>query len=210
MIEDLYSQLGVTHNASPDEIKQAYRKLAKKFHPDHDNTTENDFIKINKTYLILSNPEKRSKYDRDGTIDDESVNNQQAQILEIIAQPLREALQIVVMQGEEIDILAHVRKNIQARIIECQFHIKQGEGYIKTLEKIASKFSVKDNKPNHITKIIFSQINDFRRNMENSNKTVANLQLALTMLDDYIYHFEQFPTMINIYNNSMFTTLTGR
>src|SRR6266403_4510055 len=117
MIEDLYSQLGLTHNASPNEIKQAYRKLAKKFHPDHDNTTENDFIKINKTYLILSNPEKRSKYDRDGTIDDESVNNQQAQILEIIAQPLKDALQIVVIEGKEIDILEHIKKNIQTRTL---------------------------------------------------------------------------------------------
>jgi len=195
MTEDLYSQLGISRGASNDEIKQAYRGLAKKSHPDHSGA-QDEFIKINKTYIVLSNPEKRNKYDRDGTVDDESVNNQQAQILEIIAQTLKEALQIVVIEGKEIDILDHLKKNIQTRILNCQLHVKQGKSHVKKLEKVISKFSVKGDKPNYIANIITAQINDFRRNMENSNKMIINLQLALTMLEDYIYHFEQLPTVM--------------
>jgi curved DNA-binding protein len=60
---DYYQALGVNKNSSPEEIKQAYRKLAMKHHPDRGGD-EAEFKKINEAYDVLSNPEKRSSYDR--------------------------------------------------------------------------------------------------------------------------------------------------
>ena len=65
---DYYEVLGVSRNATPEEIKKAFRKLALKYHPDRnpDPEAEEKFKLINEAYQVLSDPEKRSLYDRFG------------------------------------------------------------------------------------------------------------------------------------------------
>lgn len=70
---DLYDVLGVARNASDEEIKKAYRSLARKHHPDvvHDGgkaAAETHFKEINEAYTVLSNAEKRAHYDRFGSV----------------------------------------------------------------------------------------------------------------------------------------------
>lgn len=67
--KDYYQILGVSRNAPEKEIKQAYRRLARKHHPDlnpNDKSAEAKFKEINAAYEVLSNPEKRKKYDQFG------------------------------------------------------------------------------------------------------------------------------------------------
>ena len=71
MAEDLYSTLGVPKTASAEDITKAYRKLAKKLHPDlnpGDKAAEEKFKKVTAAYDILGDAEKRGRYDR-GEID---------------------------------------------------------------------------------------------------------------------------------------------
>lgn len=66
---DCYEILGVNKSSSDDEIKKAYRRLAKKYHPDlnpDNKEAEEKFKEVNEAYEILSNPDKKSRYDQFG------------------------------------------------------------------------------------------------------------------------------------------------
>ena len=66
---DYYEVLGLDKNASADDIKKSYRKLAKKYHPDlhpNDKIAAEKFTEINEAYEVLSDPQKRDKYDKFG------------------------------------------------------------------------------------------------------------------------------------------------
>jgi curved DNA-binding protein len=65
---DYYAALGVSRNATADELQQAYRKLARRYHPDinHGPDAEDRFKEINEAYSVLSDPDTRRRYDRFG------------------------------------------------------------------------------------------------------------------------------------------------
>ncbi len=68
--DNYYAVLGVSRDASQEEIKRAYRKLARKYHPDvsKELDAEEQFKALNEAYEVLSDPDKRSMYDRFGTV----------------------------------------------------------------------------------------------------------------------------------------------
>jgi len=68
---DYYKIMEVNKNASDEEIKKAYRKLAMKYHPDHakgDKNAEEKFKEISEAYAVLSDKEKRKQYDFPSTV----------------------------------------------------------------------------------------------------------------------------------------------
>ena len=73
MAKDYYAILGVSKEASEDDLKKAYRKLAMQYHPDKNpgnKQAEEKFKEINEAYAVLSDAEKRKKYDTYGSADD--------------------------------------------------------------------------------------------------------------------------------------------
>jgi len=75
--EDFYKILGIKRDAKPEEIKKAYRRLARKYHPDvnpGDKSAEDRFKQMSEAFDVLSDPKKRSVYDRFGQYSDNLAN----------------------------------------------------------------------------------------------------------------------------------------
>ena len=76
MKQDYYKTLGVAKDASEKDIKKAFRSMAMKYHPDKNSSddAERKFKEANEAYDVLSDPDKRSSYDRFGHADPRSVS----------------------------------------------------------------------------------------------------------------------------------------
>ena len=79
MTQDCYSILGVPRTASPGEIRAAYRRLARQYHPDLNSGTEAEvrMQQINDAYATLSDPDRRRQYDQHGTMSDSAPTSSQ-------------------------------------------------------------------------------------------------------------------------------------
>ena len=71
MSKDYYQTLGVSKESSKEDIKSAYKKLAKKYHPDlnKESGSEEKFKEINEAFSVLGDEKKREQFDRFGTSD---------------------------------------------------------------------------------------------------------------------------------------------
>ena len=111
---NLYQILGVLENASTEEIEKKFKKLAIKYHPDKNNDPDAKemFQKISRAKDILTDPEKRSKYDKYGITDEAGEMQMQEEIIrdKILKDRLREVIKITITIQEAINGFT---KNIQ-------------------------------------------------------------------------------------------------
>lgn len=172
-----YEDLKIHKNATQDEIKTAYRNLAKKHHPDKGGAI-NAMEKLNKAYTILKNVNSRKEYDETGKTETQDIRSQAIGLLT--------KFYIEFSQGEaalRTDLTKLAKYRIDELFNKVRKNIKKEKVKIEKYNKINSKLKCKGP-------TIFL-INALNFEIETCNKTISNLKKELKTLS-YIKYFIKF------------------
>lgn len=188
--KDLYEILGIGRDATKEEIKKAYRKLALKYHPDHNpgnQEAEEKFKEVNMAYEVLSDPDKKKEYDETGNCDGED-NVRKAAI-----DHLRSMMAQAVKQDNEMSrissfgslyesdntLMKKIMRALAKQKADTNSSIVEARKTIKHLEEEKKKVRMKDNAKHSFN--IFESTVDVLIN--NSKAYVAQAESQLEMLN---------------------------
>lgn len=182
----LYDTLGVDKTASEKEIKEAYKKKAKKNHPDKGGSSE-EMALINRAYDILGDKERREKYDTTGSEENSSFENKFFQFVnEIFMQLIN-----TVTEPDTTDVIGAFKTQI--RQIISKFKNKQKENKEKKikLEKIIKR--IKTKKDNTLITVLNGHLTDCDNAINGIENELAFLNQCLSIVNFYYYDYEEKP-----------------
>ena len=180
-----YEKLGVEQDASPEELKKAYRKKAMECHPDqHKNDPEKteQFQALVKAYDTLSDEDDRAYYDRTGEDKDETNPEHLARGM------LVDCFQhLIDKEGDRIfwvDLIGSIKKAFDADTEECKHVSNKANREITRLEKISKKLKYKGDE--NIVHVMLNQmIAREHATIEQAAMKIKVMGLARTLLQDY-------------------------
>jgi curved DNA-binding protein CbpA len=190
---NLYEALGVEKGSPKQTIRKAYRKAAKKAHPDAGGSREK-FALIKLAHDTLSDDGKRAKYDHDGTIDEGVKNAIEQRALEMACRAVEDVITTIITKfgGDtaQFDIIKDAKKRLVNDKTALQQQIKDGERLVAIRNKTATRFRAKKGKENLISRMMENQTNDMIRNIEGLKENCTLIQMSIAVLDDHTFEVE--------------------
>jgi curved DNA-binding protein CbpA len=183
MNKTYYDILGVAKEASAEEIKKAYRKKAKQFHPDTNATDGEAMAELNVAYEVLSDPEKRTLYDATGSGSDPR-EKMEAEAREGITALIIQYIQAKEGQGDVMTaVLADIRNQLRAQ----EANVAEGEKVLQGLSRGLKKLKFKGKGHDYARTALEIRIEDVRHKIELSRLCVERIKLASTLVNEYEY-----------------------
>lgn len=200
----LYETLGIEKNATPKEVRAAYRRKAKAVHPDAGGSTA-AFQSVSLAHRILSDDEKRKQYDNTGRVDD-NADAAQASALQIIHQ----AVMTLVSDPNCIyrDLVAEMKRSITGSIQNLKNQQTMTNKQIDKAEDVRKRFKVKRGQ-DFISQMLGNEINNARKVSAQMETQIAASELALTILSDASFTPEARPVQTMQTTTNIYTNLTG-
>jgi hypothetical protein len=185
-VPTLYKLLGIKNTASPEQIKKAYRKKAKKHHPDKGGDAE-IFNKIQEAYDILSDPERRKAYDTTGTINNEP-NYDLQEAVALVVDKIKwkiDALDNTILLTKG-GMLLEVVTSIKEEIEEKGRNIEYEKERIRLLKILGKRMRTKKRKQINTAREAIEQLIDYCKNGIESCKSRINILTKALKIAGYL------------------------
>ena len=166
-----YETIGVHETATAEEIKKAYRERSKELHPDANDGDDKGFAKLAKAYKVLSDPEKRKKYDETG-IDTE--NNEAEQVNSIMAGLTLAFLEHAPSVKTE-SLTDFVKKQVKEQLGNAKSAVTKLEKEIDRAENAKNRIVRKELGHNLILSVFENKISEARTNIVSTTKLFCYL-----------------------------------
>lgn len=172
----LYENLGVSENATQEEIKKGYKKQASKNHPDKKGGSDEKFKKIKDSYMILKDEHKRKTYDELGEIS----------LVESTAEAsLRMLFTSLVSAGLfENDVLTMTRDKIEEEVDKAEAGVNSNQLFVDKLEMQLGRYKT-ESKNNIYESVIEQNIKKSKRNIEGFEMALINFNQMKELLNKY-------------------------
>lgn len=181
-MENLYNTLGINENASPEEIKSAYEDKAKENHPDKDGGSHEKMQAVNKAYKILSDPQKRDRYDKTGNSEEGASFDDKFHSL------VNQVLMSMIDKAQDIrryNIVSHFNNYINENIASIKKAKHDTQKEIKKLEEVKKR--IKSKKDKTFITIIDQHIHDKKKYMNIADIDIEFLTKAKEVISEYQY-----------------------
>ena len=182
-MSDLYRVLGVGRGAAQDDLRRAYRRKAKTSHPDSGGSV-GAFGEIATAYAVLSDPERRERYDLTGEIDPPRADTLEASAIEVIAQKLG-----LIIHAEQdvtaLDIGALIEGAIREDMAQRRANIASHSRAIERTTKLRTRVKRKANgQDNMLAKVLDWHEASVKDQIKKNEAAVSSLERALAILKD--------------------------
>ncbi len=180
-MRDLYQILGVRRAASQGEIQRAYRSKAKTSHPDGGGSVK-AFSEISTAYTVLTDPNRRERYDSTGDIEPLRPNNLDVSAIEVIAQKLG-----MIIHAEcdvtSVDLDALIEQAIREDIAERNAGISSLRRAIERARRIRDRVKRKTNgEDNMLARVLDWHETTAKSHIKQSEEAVSSMERALEIL----------------------------
>ena len=184
-----YEVLGLSRDATPAQIKAAYRKRAMETHPDHGGSAK-EFSDVSRSNIVLSDQKKRSKYDRTGEMDEESPENAISAPLSIIIGFMQAAvIQNVEGNGGDplsCDLMSIARSRFAQVITDLEKNKRKTEKVVEKLRKIAKKMRKnKKSETDFVTRALETHSSALAAQIMQADLQIKAHQDAIQMTHEY-------------------------
>lgn len=186
-----YLVLGLQPDATPAQIKAAYRKLSKKHHPDAGGDRE-QWDKISQAYEVLSDPARRSKYDATGddtqTPDPEA--QQRAQVAAIVRQIISGVLQSSRDDPGQVDFRSRIMTDLDMRRAQMVQDKSQLELKVKRVERFVGRFKKDDDGEDIIGDVVRQGLRDLEAQIVNVDNAIKLHEKVTQVFLQYRYEMD--------------------
>ena len=178
-----YETIGVHETAIAEEIKKAYRERSKKLHPDANDGDDKGFAKLAKAYEVLSNPDRRKKYDDTGIDTD---HNEVEQVNSIIAGLTLAFLEHAPSVKTE-SLTDFIKKQAKEQLGNAKSAIAKSEKEIDRAENAKNRVVRKELGHNLILSVFENKISEARTAIIRHNEAVLLFDKVLEEIESYSY-----------------------
>lgn len=194
MSVDPYKTLGVEKDAGPDDVKRAYRKRAKKTHPDVGGKSE-EFEKVQRSYMILSDPARRKRFDETGQDEERPIDDPMVPVLALVSKMIMEFM----TAGEAligVNAIELMQDSLDKNLVEIANHITKTNAEIGKLEKMQKKFKRKGKGENMIAKILDGYMGPLKMQVLDAEKAMIDHRRTKEFLRDYDFTPDKPPPQV--------------